>query len=151
MRKKLSRLTPVVVSLVLMLTAIAWLAVGCENGGSGNSLTIDPANSMIGRNIAQLTLTIAGGLRDLSLPVEWSVTNPELGHIEHTGGPVAVYTRTALTGLQIISVRDQYGVEGIAAVDQISQDTADPGTTTATAADTPTTGTTNAAGAIVRF
>ncbi len=131
MTKFFARTKPAAAVLSVVLAAVAWLGGGCENGGSGNALTIEPANTMIGRNIAQFTLTITAGMRDLSQPIEWSVANPGMGRVEHRGGPTAVYYRSAQNGLQVVHARDQYGVEGTAVIEQISQDTAEPGTAAA--------------------
>jgi hypothetical protein len=140
MREKVARMIRVVAALVLTAAATVWLGVGCENGGSGNALTVEPANSMIGRNIVQFTLAITGGMRDLSQPIEWSVADPALGRLEHRGGPTVVYFRSAQNGLQVVHARDQYGVEGTAVIEQISQDTEAPGTATAQQVTGDTTG-----------
>jgi len=146
MRKYLTRMTGVMAVVAMTVVAVAWLGSGCDNSGSGNFLTIDPAESRIGPNITQFTLAIVGGLRDLSEPIQWTVTNPGLGYVEHRGGTTAVYIRRGGTGQNIVVAKDQYDVEGFAAVDQVPEETAAPGTTQ----PGTTNGTTNVTAVLIR-
>jgi len=139
-------MTGVIAVVAVTLIAVAWLGPGCDNSGSGNFLTIDPAESRIGPNVAQFTLSIVGGLRDLSLPIEWTVTDPGLGHVEHKGGATAVYIRTARNGSNVVIAKDQYDVEGFAAVDQVPEETTAPVTTQ----PGTTNGTTNVTAVLIR-
>ena len=52
------------------------------------------------------------------LPLEWSVANPALGRIMAVGGYSAVYESYGPRGQNYVSVRDQAGREGIAAIEQ---------------------------------
>jgi len=58
------------------------------------------------------------GLSELALPLEWSVSDPSLGSIREASGDRAVYARTGKKGMQIVRVKDQYGAEGFAVVNQ---------------------------------
>ena len=93
---------------------------GCEEEGTV-ALTVEPSFvdiSSTSSNIMQ-TFTVTAGLRDLSLPLEWSVSNSGLGDMASQGGNSASYVRTTgAHGDNSITVRDQYGAEGVATVRQ---------------------------------
>jgi len=95
------------------------MLVGCESEGTV-ALTVDPpyADLSGGATNQNQTFTVVDGLRSLSLPLEWQVSNPGLGHIGASGGSTASYVRTGGSGDNSISVRDQYGAEGVATVHQ---------------------------------
>lgn len=101
---------------------------GCESATGTHSLTVTPSfvdlstgvsgtssNSISGTQ----TFTVSDdSLRELSLPLEWRVSNPTLGRIGAAGGTSASYIRTTAHGDNSIIVKDQYGAEGIATVRQ---------------------------------
>ena len=124
-----------VAGVVLALLAIAfigWFTSGCESGSGGRSLEVEPRNATIGPNISSFKLGVVSGVRDLSLPLEWSAANAQLGSIAGSSGYTAVYTSTGRSGVNTITVRDQYGVEGVASVEQVDYETdapAEPGET----------------------
>lgn len=103
------------------------LTTGCEKGDT-QSLGVSPGNATIGWNVARYTLAVVSGARDLSLPLEWTVTNPALGHILHSSGYYATYAQTGEVGVNTITVRDQYGTEGFAVVTQVAYETGQPAT-----------------------
>jgi len=84
-------------------------------------------------------LAVVSGTQDLSLPLVWSVSDPALGQITHSSGYSAAYARTAINGVNNITVRDQYGLDGVATVNQVADDTDPPGTPAATTPTTPAT------------
>jgi hypothetical protein len=106
----------------VLCVAAFWVA-GCDDG-AGYGLTVTPADVDLAvgetsQGFAVGTSTNdASGLRALSLPLEWSVSNPSLGYIVAGSGASAVYVRTATIGINVITVQDQYGAEGIATVRQ---------------------------------
>jgi hypothetical protein len=119
--------------------------VGCEaTDDAGGSLSINPSSVTLlnasdrqiftvggsgistGTNTTTTTTgtgTAAGGLQTLSLPLAWVVSNSRLGYILSSSGQQAVYVRTSATGVNTVTVRDQYGAQGYATVTQPSQDT----------------------------
>lgn len=56
--------------------------------------------------------------KPLALPIEWRVTNPELGSINSGSANSAVYVSSGQAGANTIIARDQYGSEGFATVTQ---------------------------------
>jgi hypothetical protein len=101
------------------------LIAGCETGGDTVALSIDPSFvdlstvSTNGSVSDTQTFTATGGLRALSLPLAWSVSNPDLGNIAASGGYTASYVRNSTnSGDNSIIVVDQYGAEGVATVRQ---------------------------------
>jgi len=106
----------------------------CEN--SDDALNVYPVNATIGPNIPTITISVVSATREIVLPLEWSVSNPEIGSITSTSGYSAVYTRNASNGINNITVFDQSGTKGEATVDQIAQNTEQPGTSTNTTATT---------------
>lgn len=121
---------------VIVVGAI--LNAGCEEGTNTKSLTLSPASSTLSdtgsatvvstngtTNVTgavagqSVVFTVTSGLQDLSLPLVWSVSNPNLGTIEAQGGISAVYGATSgQHGVNSVTVRDQYGAMGVAQVDQ---------------------------------
>lgn len=100
---------------------------GCETGGGTDSLTVSPSEATIsGTTNATVVFTVGGstnstddsGLRTLSLPLEWSVSNPALGYISGSSGTSATYVRNTANGVNTIYVEDQYGAVGNAVVNQ---------------------------------
>lgn len=106
--------------VVIAAFSLALFLSGCENGGTV-ALTVSPSFvdlSAGGSNSIQ-TFTVTDGLRDLSLPLMWSVSDPTVGYIAGSGGDSASYARTSVSNRDnSITVRDQYGAEGVATVRQ---------------------------------
>jgi len=99
---------------------VASLQVGCEDTGTvALTVTPDYVNISSTSSNTMQTFTVTDGLRDLSLPLTWQVSDPSLGSIAGAGGNSASYVRTSNThGDNAITVRDQYGAEGVATVHQ---------------------------------
>jgi hypothetical protein len=138
-RNRMMTLGGVIVSAAFGILACC-LTTSCEEGGS-QFLSVSPSSATVGANIKSFTLVVVGGTRDLSLPLAWSVANADLGNIVQSSGYSAVYGRTALNGMNTVTVRDQYGAEGVVAVKQVAESTAQPGASPSTnspAATTPT-------------
>lgn len=115
---------------------LSGLMTGCED--SDDALNVFPGNSIIGPNVSTFTLAVVSATREIALPLEWSVSNPEFGSITSTSGYSAVYTRTASNGENSVIVYDQHGTKGEASVDQVAYDTGHPGTPTNTTINTTT-------------
>jgi hypothetical protein len=122
--KKIVGLTVVAIASCLLSVTCAVIITGCETGGDTTALTVEPSfvdltsSSNGTTGVLTQTFTATGGLRTLSLPLEWSVSNPDLGSIAASGGYTASYVRTHASGDNSIIARDQYGAEGVATIRQ---------------------------------
>lgn len=107
------------VGLMILSAVVGFFCGGCESDGTV-SLTVEPGYIDLteGTTGETQTFTVTGGLRSLSMPLEWSVSKPELGRIATSGGTSASYIRTGGHGDNSIFVKDQYGAEGVATVTQ---------------------------------
>jgi len=115
----------------LSISAVLVLC-GCESGDGTAALTVTPGMVYLSGTTNNVTLyvggtqtgtngtavTTAGGLRSLSEPLEWLVTNPALGTILESGGNMAVYARYPADGVNTVIVKDQYDAEGFATIHQ---------------------------------
>jgi hypothetical protein len=128
--KKMALLS--VVAMWAAAVVVGALIAGCETGGdTGIGLTVVPSfvdlsvsttstNSTTNTTITQTFTVETNGLRSLSLPLEWSVSDTNLGMIGASGGYSASYVRTSVSnhGDNAITVEDQYGAKGVATVRQ---------------------------------
>lgn len=112
--------------VVLGFCLIMLVFAGCETTGDADELTVTPRDVTVVGSSNVVTFTVAGdtntmsgsGLRPLSLPLEWRVSNPALGYISGSSGYSASYVRNAPNGVNTVYVRDQYGAEGHVTVSQ---------------------------------
>lgn len=118
----------IVAVLSVMAMALGLLICGCETGDGTVALSVSPSSydfessTNSGRSV---TFTVEGsttnetsGLRQLSLPLKWTVDNPDLGEINQSGGYTAVYVAYSVGGVNVVRVKDQYDAEGQATVTQ---------------------------------
>ena len=123
MKKRLMMLVMPAALCVALLTVV-WTNTGCEEADGTRGLVIEPAfadltgSSASSSNFTQTFTVTEDSLSDLSLPLEWRVSNPGLGSIASSGGRSASYVRSGLTGDNSIFVVDQFGAEGAASVRQ---------------------------------
>ena len=111
----------------LAVAAAAWIVAGCEVGGGTYSLTLTPAKADLTLRNETIAVAVSGGLRDLSLPIEWRVSRPELGRISTAfTGSTAVYVGRASEGVNVIVAEDQYGAVGVATVNHVFSRTNGP-------------------------
>lgn len=113
-----------------LLGLAAALSMGCESTETEESsivVTVSPVDGvLIGANAAA-TLTASLGNSDtnnaesLVLPLKWSVANPSLGSLAKSAGLSAVYVSNGKLGANTISVHDQIGRSGVAAISQVQQ------------------------------
>ena len=121
-----------VCGVILGVVAIGGF-IGCETTDDGGGLTVTPSEAELRQDDKTVTFTVGGsstdtngtsvafgGIRDLSGPYIWSVSDTSLGNITSVNGVQAVYVRTEKSGVNIITVEDQYGAKGIASVMFIS-------------------------------
>lgn len=119
MKDRFVHVASLLASVLLVVSAVIF--VGCEKSTGANPLVISPAVvSLQGSNSANsVTFTVSSNnLRTLSYPLMWSVSRPELGAITSSAGNSAVYVRRNETGVNIITVVDQYDETGQATVYQ---------------------------------
>lgn len=118
-----SRLLASLAGIVVTLAAgvgLSWLAAGCDD--SGQLLDVEPGTITMGPSISTSVLAVVSGTQDQSLPLEWNVTDPNLGQIVRNSDYSAIYFRTANNGLNIVVVSDQLGAQGFASVNQVDYD-----------------------------
>ena len=95
------------------------LLVGCEDGDGTTSLTVTPSDvNLVGSSNSVTLVVDEDSLQELSLPLEWSVTNPEMGDAVGSGGLSAVYSARDTKGVNIVTVRDQFDSEGLVHISQ---------------------------------
>jgi hypothetical protein len=126
--KKMALLS--IIAMWAAAVVVGALIAGCETGGDTVALTVVPnfvdlsstvsTNSTVTNAITQTFTVDTNGLRKLSLPLEWSVSDTNLGIIGASGGYSASYVRTSVSnhGDNAITVQDQYGAKGVATVRQ---------------------------------
>lgn len=120
---KISILKWGVAGLLVAAFALVVLQVGCEDADDTVALTVEPnyvdlTSTTSSASTGTQTFTVTDGLRDLSLPLVWSVSDPSMGTIADSGGTTASYVRSNRTGDNSILVEDQYGARGVATVRQ---------------------------------
>jgi hypothetical protein len=108
--------------------------IGCETIDGGGALTVSPAAVTMGDSNGVKTVTftvggtttdtngntvVVGGVGELSVPMTWAVTQPTLGHISTVAGNQAVYISSGGKGVNVVTVKDQYGAQGVATVTQL--------------------------------
>jgi hypothetical protein len=104
------------------LAGIAGLALlgpaGCERSEDTTVITVRPNPVEITAPNTAVLLTATGGLRALSLPLTWTVSNPAFGTIDPVyRGESAVYVSgTNSRCVNMVTVVDQYGAEGYATI-----------------------------------
>jgi hypothetical protein len=112
---------------VLAAATLFWL--GCEETSTHTAIIVTPSEVEYTGSLAVAVFFTAEkaplpGQTDLStnrwdrlyLPLEWSVRDSSLGGFIAVSGYNAEYAGTGEPGLQIVSVRDQAGNEGMATI-----------------------------------
>ena len=105
-----------VLSVFALIVFFAGMQSGCEDATGLDGLTIDPSSAIMSTNGQTVVLTVVGGVtnRDLALPLEWRVSDANLGRIISSSGFSATYQRLAGGGVNTITATDQYDNEGYA-------------------------------------
>jgi hypothetical protein len=104
---------------VFVVISVSLMQSGCEDAEGLEGLTIDPANITLSTNGQTVVLTVVGGItnRDLALPLEWSVSDGNLGRIVSSSGYSATYQRLSGGGaVNTVTAKDQYENEGYATI-----------------------------------
>lgn len=109
--------------LTVAIVMAALLQSGCEEAAGLKGLQVDPASATLATNGQTTVFTVTGGVTNetLALPLTWSVQDEGLGRITRSTGFTAVYQRSDRDGINTVIVRDQYENEGVATVDQTSE------------------------------
>jgi hypothetical protein len=111
-----------VLALALVVVGAVFLVTSCENVQTAQDsvLNVNPAMLVVtGRVVATFSVSTLNTNGQLYLPLEWTVSDPELGTIDHSDGLTAVYMMNDRVGVNTITVRDQAGASGLAVVDQL--------------------------------
>lgn len=111
--------------------AICFVIAGCETTERDMGITITPSAIVVGDN-ASISLTASQATEDqtLLLPLDWWVSNPELGTIVASSGYTAVYVSKGVAGVNIIGVRDQRNAKGVASITQEEEEEEEEETST---------------------
>lgn len=108
------------VALVMMgMAALIWS--GCESAEGTSGIGVSPSSVILGatgsNGFTQVFSAQTSG--NLALPLEWRVSNAELGTIISSSGSNATYrANEGRRGDNVITVTDQYGNDGSAVVMQ---------------------------------
>ena len=127
--------------LCLVIGSGVHLFTGCEAADGVKGLTISPSTVTITPTSGTAIFTASTSVsNDIAFPLEWSVSNSDLGYIAGSSGNQAVYQGYTFDNVDnVITARDQYGNEGYATVRQRPVGTASTSTTTTTTTNTTTT------------
>jgi len=117
-----TRLTVAAVLGAAGILAGAHFFTGCEPAEGLDGLTVEPSEATLtpGSNTVIFT-AVLHATNELSLPLEWRVSDPSLGSIVSQSGYTAVYQSTGRNGNNVVTARDQYGNEGSATVRQTEE------------------------------
>ena len=107
------------IGALVCLAVVLPLMVGCETDGESAGLVLSPSSVTLSSTNNTATFTVStNSQRALSLPLEWSVSDPSLGNIVAASGWQAIYARLGKSGNNVVTAKDQYGSEGHAVVSQ---------------------------------
>jgi hypothetical protein len=108
--------------------AVCFILAGCEKTETDLAISILLSSDTVAGK-ASITCTAtpvdtAGETSEnpLLLPLEWWVSNPELGTVVADAGYTAVYVSKGTAGGNIIGVRDQRDAEGVVGITHISEE-----------------------------
>lgn len=111
----------------VVLAALAgWVLMngtGCETAEGLEGVNVTPSHVTLPEATNTVTFTVvvtSNSTKQFTLPLTWSVTDPSLGTIVQSSGYTALYERTDKNGQNTVVVRDPYGSEGYAIVEQVA-------------------------------
>lgn len=110
------KLSVLFASWLLAILMAGLMLAGCESSTTDTNITVTPSSETGSTGSTTHILFTATGSTNLYLPLEWSVTNPDLGHIQESAGYSAVYESYGIPGENVIKVKDQGTAEGVAVV-----------------------------------
>ena len=115
----LSMKTKNILAVVIFAVSMMIFISACEDAKGTRPLGITPVYTILEGVTNAVALTVnSNDLRELSLPLEWWEENPALGRVTQSGGVSALYSATGAKGINVVWVRDQYGAEGSATIEQ---------------------------------
>jgi len=126
---KIARLVTSCGLTITILLLVIWLVTpGCETREEANAevLSVKPSEVVLSGGGNTVTFVVDAMVRDyngapvrsVNLPLRWEVSNTALGIIVAHQGYSAIYARTSGSGVNVITVRDGSGAEGVATVSQ---------------------------------
>ena len=126
---RIARLSVVASAAIMMAAMMLW--VGCEESTTDMTIAVSPASIGVTNSatsgfvitfVASLpgaTTNNNGTVETLNFPLEWNLSDWSLGSILETRGSSAIYATTpGRAGPNVITVTDQAGREGQAAIAQ---------------------------------
>ena len=107
---------------IMGILIVALFAAGCERTTTSAVIDVSPEAAALDiRGAVTFTASVPESEREtrqLYYPLEWRVSNASLGTLQHSAGDTAVYVAGDVAGVNTVSVRDQAGAEGVAAITQ---------------------------------
>lgn len=126
---RIARLSVVGAAATMIAAMMLW--VGCEESTSDMTIAVSPSSIGVTNSAASAsvitfvaslpgaTTNSSGAAETLDFPLEWNLSDWSLGGIMETRGSSAIYVTTlGRAGANVITVRDQAGREGQAAIAQ---------------------------------
>jgi hypothetical protein len=110
-------------SVLLLLAQVT----GCEDAETGSALSVTPSEAGLTGVGATSYFTAAARVEageatnrneEIIYPLVWSVSNPALGGMMSSAGDSAVYESNGKKGQNVVFVKDQFGREGLAVINQ---------------------------------
>lgn len=104
--------------LAVLLAALV-AVLGCEDGDGTSALTVTPGLwTLTSTNTTVQLVVDQASTQPLSLPLEWSVADAAKGTVVGASGYQASYVRTSARGIQVVTVKDQFGAVGSSTITQ---------------------------------
>jgi hypothetical protein len=109
--------------MIKMIIACVCVLVfsGCERTDTDLVLVLEPENIQIteGESITvRASLPSGDDTRQIYYPLEWSLSDPDIGALRGAAGDTVVYEAGPFAGAGSITVRDQIGATGSASITQ---------------------------------
>jgi hypothetical protein len=111
-----------VLAIVLLV-----IMTGCEDAETGSALSVTPSEVNVTGVGATSYFTVAARVdageatnrnEEIIYPLVWSVSNPTLGGMMSSAGDSAVYESNGRKGQNVVFVKDGFGREGLAVINQ---------------------------------
>ena len=118
------------IALTMLVTALAGVGMlmtaGCETNDSQDAVIIlSPVSANLAGRGATATFVASAKVgtvtNELILPLSWSIGRGDLGRILSTAGVTAIYESNGKIGANTITVVDQIGQAGVAAINQVEE------------------------------
>jgi len=105
-------------AVIVLGLAVGVILSGCENAKGLNGLQVNPESATLGSSnlVQNISVTLQS---DLALPLQWSLSAPALGTLTSSGSNAVYIARSGALGNQMVTVKDQYGNEGMCSIVQM--------------------------------